>query len=230
MRMRTYHPADLIDILRKVENLIRHGIIEETKGDRVKVRSGENLTTWLPWLTYRAGKNRTWWRPSIGEQVLLLSPNGELRLAVVLPSIYSDTFSAPSNTEDGLFIEFADKATFEYDNKMTFKLPDGAIFSYDPNSSALSITGINTALIDAKTSITAKAGTKISLETPLVQCSNHITFQSFGATGGGSGANTGEITGSIEHKGGDLSSNGVVFHTHTHSGVQSGNGSTGGPK
>ncbi|WP_392565141.1 phage baseplate assembly protein V [Utexia brackfieldae] len=228
--MKSYHPADLIDILRKLDNLIRQGIIEESSGDRVKVRTGENLTTWLPWLTYRAGKNRTWWRPSIGEQVLLLSPGGELQLAIVLPSIYSNAFPAPSNSDDGLFIEFADKATFEYDNKMTFKLPDGAIFSYDPNSSTLNISGINTAFINAKTSITAKAGAKISLNAPLVECSNHITFQSFGATGGGGESTTGVITGNVEHKGGNLSTNGIVLNKHTHSDVQTGSDSTGGPQ
>lgn len=229
--MRTYHPADIVELLQKIENLIRQGVIYETKGDRVKVKSGQNITTWLPWLTHRSGKNRTWWRPSIGEQVLILSPSGNLNLGVVLPSIYSDEFPAPSNTDSGLFIEFADKATLEYDNKMTFKLPDGAVFMYDPNTSALSITGINTALIDANNNITAKAGSFIKLETPTVVCSNHITFQTFSATGGAAlGGNTGNIKGDINHSDGKLSSNDVVVHTHTHSGVMSGSNSTGGPK
>lgn len=215
--MSTYHPADLAELKRMINNLIRQGTIHAVQDDRVKVRSGEIITTWLPWFTNRAGKSKSWWRPSLGEQVFILSPNGNLELGCVLPSLYCDDNPAPSQSHDGYFVAF----------------PDGASFEYEPESSTLTIKGIQTAIIDAGKQIIAKAGTKISLETPLVECSNHITFQSFGATGGGSG-NTGEITGNVIHKNGSLSSNGIVVHTHTHththSGVQSGNQSSGGPK
>lgn len=212
--MQTYHPADLAEIKRMISNLIRQGTIYKVNGDRVKVRSGEIITTWLPWFTHRAGKSRTWWSPSIGEQVFILSPNGNLQLGCVLPSLYCNSYPTPSTSEHGYFVEF----------------PDGATFEYEPNTSKLTIKGIKTALIDASEQITAKAGTKISLTTPLVECSNHITFKSFGATGGGSAGNTGEITGNVIHKNGELSSNGVVLDSHTHTGVQSGSNSTGGPK
>lgn len=212
--MKNYHPADLVDILRKIENLIRQGVICETNGDRVKVRSGENITAWLPWFTHRSGKSRTWWRPSIGEQVFILSPNGNLALGCVLPSLYCNQSPAPSTSEDGYFVEF----------------PDGATFEYEPKTSALTIKGVKTVLIDAGDQITAKAGTKIQLDTPLVECSNHITFKSFGASGGGSSGNTGEITGNLVHKQGQLSSNGIVLDTHTHSGIKSGGESTGKPQ
>lgn len=212
--MNTYHPAELAELKRMISNLIRQGTVYAVKDDRVKVRSGEIITTWLPWFTHRAGKSRTWWRPSVGEQVFILSPNGNLELGCVLPSLYCDNYPAPSSSNDGHFVEF----------------PDGATFEYEPDTSTLTIKGIKTALIEASEQITAKAGMKISLLTPLVECSNHITFQSFGATGGGSGANTGEITGNVIHKDGKLSSNGVIVHTHTHSGVATGNQSTGGPK
>ncbi|STW05283.1 baseplate assembly protein V [Klebsiella grimontii] len=33
---------------------------------------------WINWLTYRAGKSRTWWCPSPGEQVVLFSLGGNL--------------------------------------------------------------------------------------------------------------------------------------------------------
>ena len=84
--MKNYHPTDLVDILRKIENLIRPGVIYQTDGDQVKVRTGYLITTRLPWFTHRAGKSRTWWRPSVGEQVFILSPCDNLLLGCVLPA------------------------------------------------------------------------------------------------------------------------------------------------
>lgn len=55
-----------------------------------------------------------------------------------------------------------------------------------------------------------------------------LTYQA-GMAGTGGGAGT-SISGPITHTSGDLSSNGIVLHTHTHSGVQPGGGSTGGPQ
>ena len=212
--MNTYHPAELAELKRMISNLIRQGTVHAVKDDRVKVRSGQIITTWLPWFTHRAGKSRTWWRPSLDEQVFILSPNGNLELGCVLPSLYCDSYPAPSSSNEGHFVEF----------------PDGATFEYEPATSQLTIKGIKTALIEAGEQITVKAGMKIRFLTPLVECSNHITFQSFGATGGGSSGNTGEITGNVIHKNGKLSSNGVIVDTHTHKGVTTGNKSTGGPE
>lgn len=212
--MNAYHPADLAELKRMMSNLIRQGTIYRVNDDRVKVRSGELITNWLPWFTQRAGKCKTWWQPSIGEQVFILSPNGNLELGCVLPSLYCNDYSAPSASRNGHFVEFSDGATFEY----------------DPDAHKLTINGIKTAVIHAEEQITAKAGTQIVLDTPLVQCTNHITFLSFSATGGASSGKSNKITGEITHDGGRLSSNGVVLHTHTHSGVESGNHSTGGPK
>lgn len=212
--MKNYHPADLVEILRKIENLIRVGVICQTQGDRVKVRCGNIVTAWLPWFTHRAGKSRSWWRPSVGEQVFILSPYGNLELGCVLPSIFSDNNPAPSTSEDGYFVTF----------------PDGASFEYEPKTSSLTIKGIKTAVIEASEQITAKAGTKIHLDTPLVECSDHVTFKSFSATGGGRHGSTGTLTGNVVHQQGQLSSNGIVLDSHTHRGVKSGGDSTGKPQ
>ena len=212
--MQNYHPADLVDILRKIENLIRPGVVCKTNGDRVKVRSGNLVTTWLPWFTHRAGSSRSWWSPSVGEQVFILSPNGNLELGCVLPSLYSNDYPAPSESQHGYYVEFS----------------DGAIFEYEPENSNLTIRGIKTAVIEAGEQITARAGIKIQFETPLVECSNHVTFKSFSATGGGAGGSTGVITGDVIHQQGELSSNGVVLDAHKHNGVKSGDDLTGKPQ
>ncbi len=102
----------LQDILRQLRNLIRTGVIVDTDLDtgRCRVQTGGIVTDWLQWLTHRAGRSRSWWAPSVGEQVLILAVGGELDTAFVLPAIFSDDHSAPSASADAFHIAFPDGA------------------------------------------------------------------------------------------------------------------------
>ncbi|CAI2070500.1 Phage P2 baseplate assembly protein gpV [Serratia quinivorans] len=200
------------DILRLLRNLIRIGTVNavDLKRGLCRVDTGGNLTDWLNWLTCRAGRTRVWWAPSEGEQVLVLALGGELDTAFVLPGIFSDTFPAPSESADAIHIAF----------------PDGAALEYEPATGALSVTGIKTANVQASESITASTkvvmvkADKITLDAPEVICTNKLTTGTLEVQKGG------KMTGSIEHSGGSITSNGVVVHTHTHGGVQNGGGNT----
>ena len=67
--------ADLSDLLRLLQNLIRLGTIAEVKGAKARVRLGPTLTTeWLKWATRRAGSTHTWSAPTVGEHVIVSSP------------------------------------------------------------------------------------------------------------------------------------------------------------
>lgn len=70
--------ANITEILRLLRNLIRTGVIVEvnTQSGRCRVQTGGVKTDWLQWLTLRAGSARTWWAPSVGEQVILLAVGG----------------------------------------------------------------------------------------------------------------------------------------------------------
>ncbi|UYM14257.1 phage baseplate assembly protein V [Endozoicomonas euniceicola] len=122
----------LEDLERRLSNLLRIGVIENKGGepsDKVRVRIGELHTKPLPWLTHRAGNDKTWWKPEDGEQVLVLSPFGDLAQGVVLPSLYKEQFSAPYNDAGKHITEYADGARIEYDrnaHKLTAQLPGGA--------------------------------------------------------------------------------------------------------
>ena len=109
--------ANLQDALRLLRNLIRTGVIVEVDLDdgRCRVQTGGITTDWLQWLTARAGRSRTWWAPSVGEQVLLLAVGGELDTAFVLPGIFSDDHPAPSASADAFRITFPDEAVIEYE-------------------------------------------------------------------------------------------------------------------
>lgn len=113
----------LQEIARSIRNLIRTGIVTDV--DRVeglcRVQTGGMQTTWLNWLTSRAGRSRVWWAPSVGEQVLILAIGGELDTAFVLPGIFSDDHPAPSASPDAFHVSF----------------PDGAVIEYEPDSGSL---------------------------------------------------------------------------------------------
>lgn len=207
---------DINEIYRLLTNLIRTGTVtdvELTRG-QCRVQTGELETTWLYWLTARAGRSRTWWAPSVGEQVLLFSLGGDLTTAFVLPGIFSDDHPAPSASADALHVTF----------------PDGAVLEYEPDTGALTVSGIKTANITASGCITAtvplvlvKASTSITLDTPEVICTSKLTTGTLEVQKGGT------MKGNITHSGGSLSSNGVTVHTHQHSGVKSGGDNSGGP-
>lgn len=199
----------LNEIMRFVRNLIRIGVVTEVDTARAlcRVETGGMKTDWLHWLTSRAGRSRTWWAPSVGEQVLLLAIGGELDTAFVLPGIYSDDNPAPSASADALHIAF----------------PDGAVIEYEPETGALSVSGIKTATVTASDSVvvtvprvTVKASQKITLDTPEVVCTNKLTTGTLEVQKGGT------MNGNIEHAGGSFKSNGVQVDDHGHGGVQRG--------
>lgn len=207
----------LQEIARAIRNLIRTGIVTDV--DPVeglcRVQTGGMQTTWLNWLTCRAGRSRVWWAPSVGEQVLLLAIGGELDTAFVLPGIFSDDYPVPSASPDAIHVAF----------------PDGAVIEYEPEIGALTVSGIKTADVTASDSITAtvpvvlvKAETRITLDTPEVVCTNKLITGSLEVQKGG------KMTGDIEHTGGKFTSNGVQVDDHDHGGVKGGEEWTEGTK
>ena len=205
--------TDNFDIQRLVRNLIRIGTVSELdlERGRCRIATGGNLTDWLNWLTGRAGDARSWWAPSIGEQVLVLSLGGELETAFVLPGVFSDAHPAPSASAQAAHIAF----------------PDGAVLEYEPATGALKAVGIKSATIEAAEritltapNITCIASGKITLDAPEVECTRQLTTGTIAIHQGGS------MTGDLNHTGGSISSNGIVVHTHTHGGVQNGRGQT----
>lgn len=206
--------SSIQELARALRNMIRTGVIVETDPDtgRCRVQTGGIVTDWLQWLTHRAGRSRTWWSPSVGEQVLILAVGGELDTAFVLPGIFSDDHPAPSASADAWHVAF----------------PDGAVIEYEPKTSALMVSGIKTADVTASESITAtvpvvlvKAAERITLDTPEVICTNKLITGSLEVQKGG------QMRGDITHTGGSLSSNGKVLHTHRHPGDSG--GTTGAP-
>lgn len=204
--------TQLADLARRVANMMRTGRVAEVNhaAARVRVQSGDLLTEWLPWQTHRAGNTRSWSPPTVGEQVMILSPSGEPGAGMVMPAWYCHDKPAPDSSPDTHVTEY----------------PDGAIVSYNHVTGALVASGIQTGTIEAAISVT--------LDTPLTHCTGKLTVDDLLTYGNGiagtGGSNHNIISGDFSHSGGELSSNGIVLHTHTHNGVQPGGGDTGLPQ
>lgn len=98
----------IAELAGRVNNIVRIGVIfaADYEAGKIRVRVGEKSdpnvinTDWIPWVTARACFNRTWVAPEIGEQVVLLSIDGDLRNAVALPSINYKRFPHEANHPD----------------------------------------------------------------------------------------------------------------------------------
>lgn len=127
--------TQLTEIMRLITNLIRTGTVSDvdTVNWLCRVKTGDLETNWINWLTFRAGKTRTWWQPSVGEQVVLMSLGGNLETAFALPAIYSDAFPPPDYSENG----------------STTVFNDGGWFQYEPDTGQLLIKNIKSVRIEA---------------------------------------------------------------------------------
>lgn len=186
-------------LIRLLENILRVGVViaVDEESWRVRVQSGELQTDWLRWNTTRAGAFSIWVPPSVGEQVWLGCIGGNPETAVIIGSLYSSDNPAPGSSL----------------KEIVLTAPDGASLRYDAEASALEAQGMKTAHIKASASVT--------LETPLVECTDHLKTRTFELTEGGT------MKGDVTHSDGSLSSNGKVLHTHKHPGDSG--GTTGAP-
>lgn len=108
----------LAELARLIENLIRFGTVAEVqvKPPRVRVKSGDITTAWRPWLNLRAGADREWDPPTVGEQVVLFSPSGNLAQGVALTGLFSDQIPANGDREGLHRRTYRDGAVIEYDS------------------------------------------------------------------------------------------------------------------
>lgn len=216
--------SDLSDLFRLLQNLIRLGTIAQVEGAKARVKIGPQLTSeWLSWITPRAGSTCAWSAPTVGEQVMVLSPGGDLTRGVILPALFSKAFDAPESS----------------DAIHTTHYPDGAVVQYDHVAHILSATlPGGTAIITAD---------KVTSDAPLTVCTGDLTVMGSllveqnatvtGATAlnGGASAKAGTaggpavaVQGSVKASD-DVLAGEVSLAKHPHSGVKAGSDKSGGP-
>jgi phage baseplate assembly protein V len=236
-------PAELQlpDLLRRLENIVRMGTVAEVRhtlpAALVRVRSGGNTTDWRPYVESRAGDTRTWNPPTIGEQVVLLSPGGDLAGAIVLGGIHQNDHPAPSTDPNRTVTVHPDGATVVYDHAthaLRVELPaDGTADITVPGRVTVRC---GTADITADGAATVHAGT-ITLDAPDTLATGNLTVAGVLTYQGGmmgSGVAPGAASSAVVQ--GDLSASGdvqagaVSLRGHVHGGVRPGDGSSGAPR
>jgi phage baseplate assembly protein V len=189
------------DIPRQLANLIRFGTVQTVAGKRVQVQVGGLLTRPIPWLSTRAGKTKTWSPPDIGEQVMVLSPNGDLGAAVAIGGIFCDAYDIPRDANA---------------NTVVMAFGDGAVLLYDQAAHLLKAT----LPADGRVVVTAAGGLTFTGDVTIdgaLSVSHAATFQqSIHAAQ--------DITSDTDVKAGSVS-----LTNHAHDKVQPGGGISGKP-
>ena len=207
-----------------MQNIVRTGRVEAvtTRPPRCRVRTGELLTDWLPWLTLAAGgvtQTRHWRVPAINEECVLLAPGGDLAQAMVLPGLVCEDM--PQNS-DAPEVERHNYSATDYwehsrsEGALVFDIASSIQFKV--GASLLTITPDGTTL----------QTTHYAVESPQSDFSGNVSIAGGISVGGAGSGGTSSITGNFNIEGGQLTHNGTnVSSTHTHQGVH---GQTGGPQ
>jgi phage baseplate assembly protein V len=93
----------IADLRNKVGGIVMHGAVTDVdpKTQRVRIEIGtEKMPQKSGWVPYGLGFGGNFsqiWHPSIGQNMTLVSPNGDKAQSVAWPFTYSDKFKAPSD-------------------------------------------------------------------------------------------------------------------------------------
>ncbi|CCO22220.1 phage baseplate assembly protein V [Maridesulfovibrio hydrothermalis] len=157
------HSKAIAELNRKLENILRIGrVCEADYGKaRVRVESGEVTTGWLPWITTRASSDVSWWAPEVGEQVMLLSPSGDLAQAAVLPSLFQVAHPACADRPTIERKVYEDGAVIEYDREahlLHAYIPGDAFFEVDHDVTVIAGNDISATAKGGNINVTADFG------------------------------------------------------------------------
>lgn len=213
-----YHEVEMD---RRVANILRQGTVvalDETNA-RVQVEVDDELTTdWLPWFSGKAGKSSEWSPPEVGEQVMILSPSGELAQGWVMRGTYKDDAPHPAGATKTQHITLYE---------------DGSKVVYDLATKAMTVFCVGDVNVQAIGSINLLAATQLNLNATDINIiatgTLALAAPSIGIVGSIGLDGDGDWTGNINHHDGHITSNGIVVDTHKHTGVQTGGGLTGLP-
>ncbi|MGQ1606308.1 phage baseplate assembly protein V [Acinetobacter baumannii] len=171
------------DINRRLENLIRFGTIKTVNPSKpiplVTVDLDDIVTPEIRFFNARSGDDSTWDPPSLDEEVMVISPCGEIGpTSVVFYGLYNNEHPAPSDDLNKKIRVYADGCIIAYDiaaHHLSAILPSGgkAIVTADGGITVNGDTTINGNLqINGSTAMT---GNNTVGGSQLVQGSSHST-------------------------------------------------------
>ena len=143
-----------LELYRLLANMIRTGRVEQVRVDSAgnpaacRVRTGDLLTTWVPWMVQAAGgsnQTRHWRTPAKNEPCMLLAPGGDLAQAVALPGIYSSDMPQGAADEDVERHDFSASDFWEHKRSagtLVFNIARSITFQVGGSSMTIAPAGI----------------------------------------------------------------------------------------
>lgn len=221
------------DTLRRLENLIRLGKIKTVEPTEyfltVTVDCGEITTAPIRYLNLRAGNDKTFDPPSIGEEVIVFSPCGVLEMGIAVGALNNKDNPLLSNDL----------------NKNIRLFSDGCMISYDTKTHALEVIlpSNGTAILTANGGVTVNAdgGVTVNAQSGGVTLNADTTVNgnlqvngSTAMTGNNTVGGSQLVQGSSHSTGNfsteaDVSAGAISLKSHKTSGVKSGDETSGVP-
>ena len=215
------------ELHRRLENLIRFGIIKTIHPAKpfttVTVTIGEITTAKLRFLTLRAGKTKTWDPPTIGEEVMVLSPSGVLEMGVAIAGFNNKDNPSPSDNLDQTIRVFEDGCILAYDvssHHLSAILPPGGTVELTANG------GVTVNANDGLTINAVSGGTTHN---------GNLTINGSTVTTGNSTVQGSQLVQGSSHSTGqfsteaDVTAGDISLKSHKTSGVKSGSETSGEP-
>lgn len=186
-----YPQINNADLQHRLSRIIAVGTVVETDYDtaRVKVTVGEWTTTWLPWVTSSACNNINWAALEIGEQVLVLSPSGDMAQGIVIGSIYQQQQQAlvsdiaKDSRQNIHRIKYQDGTVIEYDRETHILKADvkGDIELLVDKNVTATVKGDVDITVKGKLTATVTKGAVVKADTILLESAGDMTLKAGGA-------------------------------------------------
>lgn len=204
--------------LRQMNNIVRTGRVEAVNPSiaRCRIRTGELLTDWLPWLTLAAGggnQARHWRVPAINEECLLLAPGGDLAQAIALPGLFCEDMPQNADAADIERHDFSATDYWQHDRASgTLVFDIASSIQLKVGDSTLTITPNGTTLQTPH----------YAVDSPQSDFGGNVSIAGGISVDGGGSGGTSTITGNFNIQGDQLTHNGKSvggLHTHTNNGA-----------
>lgn len=142
------------DLERRVFGMMRHGIVAQvdTGEGLVRLKLGEStaggdlLGPWVPYAQH-AGAIKAHIPPSVGQQMTVFAPTGDLRQAVALPMTWSEKNESPSKAGDENVVTYGNVTITMKDDLLQMRVGNsslkitGSEVKIDSNGSSIVVNG-----------------------------------------------------------------------------------------
>ncbi len=208
---------DIGELQRQISQMLRIGTVVQIVGgtDTAIVEIGGVQSDPMQWAVQRAGDDAEWWAPSLGEQVLVFAPYGDMAQAIIVLSLYQDAYTAPSTNPNVRRRTYSDGAVEQYDKSAhayLLQIPSGGSFTVQVGDSSMTLTdgkltfNVDQVEHDGSAATFKGAATVTKL----------LTWMAGVAGNAGSGGGANAIVGGVKVTDGDVVVDGIGVKSHHH--------------